>query len=548
MNQLNPGIIKYDQLLNDIETGKIKVPQFQRDFVWSKEASAKLLDSVIKRYPIGTFILWKTNETLRSIKNIGGIDLPSTPEGDYVQYVLDGQQRITSLYAGFKGCKIKFGDDEKEIDYSEIFIDLDADEDAEMVVAEIDDLRPQAFIKITELLQGGLLNLAKKYDEVYHARIDDYKSRFTAYTYQTITVSEAPIDIATEIFTRVNIFGKSLSIFEIMVAKTFDIQKDFDLAEKYDQLIERLGEIEYDTISQSTVLQSVSVCMVKECTTKHILKLLKKDFIEIWDKVMDAFESAAEYFKTYYRIPVSQLLPYDALLVPFTYYFFNHPDRPLGQQQKAMQDFFWRTTINSRYSSGQESKIGQDIKRIENILSGESVTYDEFVNISPEAITNNGSFSAGRAYIKGLLCLLVYQQPKSFADNALVVVNNNYLKQANSRNYHHFFPRAYLIKSGVSDYWANHIANITIVDDFLNKRKIRDRAPSNYIQEFKNQNPEIDGALKSHLIDDIHSYGITNNDYDKFFTMRIKKLSRELMKRIILTDFDKAKQDDGTSK
>jgi hypothetical protein len=543
MNQLNPGIIKYSQLLSDIEAGRIKIPQFQRDFVWSKAASAKLLDSVIKRYPIGTFILWKTNETLRSIRNIGGLDFPPIIEGDFIQYVLDGQQRITSLYAGFKGCKIKIGDSDKEVDYSEIYIDLEAGDDDEIVVSEIDDTRPHAFIKITELLQGGL-GLAAKYDQKYHKNIEDYKVRFAEYTYQTITVSEAPIDIATEIFTRVNIGGKSLSVFEIMVAKTFDVKRDFDLAEKFDQLIDRLGETDYETISHSTVLQSVSVCMVKECTTKHILRLNKKEFIDIWDKVMSAFEAAAEYFKTFYRIPVSQLLPYDSLLVPFAYYFYNHPDKPLGQHQKALQDFCWRTTINSRYSSGQETKIAQDIKRMDSILTDENVTYDEIADISPDAISNNGYFSAGRAYIKGLLCILAYQQPKSFIDNALVIVNNNYLKQANSKNYHHFFPRAYLYKKGESDFWVNHIANITIVDDFLNKRKIRDRAPSKYIKEFKKQNPDLDEALQSHLIGDIESCGIINDDYDTFFDLRVKSFSRELKKRIILTDKDIIKRND----
>ena len=536
-NQLNPGIIKYGQLLSDIEAGRIKIPQFQREFVWAKEASAKLLDSVIKRYPIGTFILWKTNETLRSIRNIGGLDLPPITEGDYVQYVLDGQQRITSLYAGFKGCKIKIGDGEKEADYSEIYVDLEADEDGEIVVSEIDRYRPHAFIKITELLQGGL-GLAAKYEQKYHANIEEYKMRFAEYTYQIIIVSEAPIDIATEIFTRVNIFGKPLSVFEIMVAKTFDVQRDFDLSVEYDRLIERLSEIDYETISPSTVLQSVSVCMVKECATKHILKLNKKDFIDAWDKAMGAFEAAAEYFKTYYRIPVSQLLPYDSLLVPFTYYFFNHPDRPLGQHQKALRDFFWRTTINSRYSSGQEAKIAHDIKRIDSILNNESVSYDEILDISPDAISNNGYFSAGRAYIKGLLCIMAYQQPKSLIDNALVIMNNNYLKQANSKNYHHFFPRAYLSKKGHSDFWTNHIANITIVDDFLNKREIRDRAPSKYIRDFVKQNPDIDEALKSHLIGNIEAFGIKNDDYDTFFDMRVKSICRELRKRVILTEKD----------
>ena len=87
----------FSTLFSDIEKGIIKVPQFQRDFVWSREKSAKLIDSVIKGYPIGTFIIWKTKETLRTVRNIGGIEFPETPKGDFVEYVLDGQQRITSI-------------------------------------------------------------------------------------------------------------------------------------------------------------------------------------------------------------------------------------------------------------------------------------------------------------------------------------------------------------------------------------------------------------------------------------------------------------------
>ena len=87
----------YDHLFADIDTGRIKIPKFQREFVWYKEQTAKLIDSLIKGYPIGTFILWKTQEELRHVKNIGNIDLPEAPEGEFVYYVLDGQQRITSL-------------------------------------------------------------------------------------------------------------------------------------------------------------------------------------------------------------------------------------------------------------------------------------------------------------------------------------------------------------------------------------------------------------------------------------------------------------------
>src|ERR1035441_9649795 len=95
MNLPEPQSVTFTSLFAEIEDGTIKIPQFQRDFVWSKAKSAKLLDSIVKGYPIGTFILWKTNERLRSIRNLGGVPLPDTPAGDAVKYVLDGQQRLT---------------------------------------------------------------------------------------------------------------------------------------------------------------------------------------------------------------------------------------------------------------------------------------------------------------------------------------------------------------------------------------------------------------------------------------------------------------------
>src|SRR5437016_2669493 len=57
---------KYEALFLEIDSGQIKLPRFQREFVWDKEQSAKLLDSILKGFPIGTFIFWKTREELRS--------------------------------------------------------------------------------------------------------------------------------------------------------------------------------------------------------------------------------------------------------------------------------------------------------------------------------------------------------------------------------------------------------------------------------------------------------------------------------------------------
>src|SRR4030042_4359605 len=136
MNLPEPLNKQFSSLMDDIGSGRLKIPQFQREFVWDIKKSASLLDSIVKGYPVGTFIFWKTKDRLRSVKDIGNLNLPEPAPGDYVNFVLDGQQRITSLFAAFKGEKITRNDGKIE-DFSEIYIDLDANEDEKIVTAEI---------------------------------------------------------------------------------------------------------------------------------------------------------------------------------------------------------------------------------------------------------------------------------------------------------------------------------------------------------------------------------------------------------------------------
>lgn len=153
MNQPEPQTKSLSSLINDIETGLLKIPQFQRDFVWRKQKSAKLLDSIVKGYPIGTFIIWKTKESLRSVREIGGAVLPQTPEGDFTQYVLDGQQRLTSLFAAMKALQVKREDTLE--DFSQIFLDLSAPEDQDLVIVDMTGRDQKDFISLSDLLYGG---------------------------------------------------------------------------------------------------------------------------------------------------------------------------------------------------------------------------------------------------------------------------------------------------------------------------------------------------------------------------------------------------------
>lgn len=533
-----PQTRTFPSLISEIEKGQIKIPQFQRDFVWSIQKSASIIDSILKGYPIGTFIFWRTKERLRSIRNIGGQKLPELDDAESIDFILDGQQRLTSLYACLKGVSIDRDNDGKRIDdFSKIYIDLAAGESDQIVKIDVINLEKSQVISIQDLLAGDFTVLAA-YPSKYHEKLRLYKSRIESYQYSIIQIKEAPIDIATEIFTRINVGGKPLTLFEIMVAKTFDYEQKFDLSEKYEELIERLRPINYETISDATVLQVIALILDSECKRQSILRLDKQQFINIWPKAMDAIERAVEYFKNSYRIPVSKLLPYNALIVPFSYFFFHHKDKPTGDKKKLLEDLFWRCALSGRYSSSVESKLAQDVKRIEKIINGEQPLYEWGVDISPEFIIKNGWFSAGRSYVKAILCLYAYHEPKSFNDNSIVNISNYWLKQANSKNYHHFFPRAYLKKQGIDESNINHILNITIVDDFLNKREISADSPSKYMKKFARTNKEIKNTMSTHLISDLEDFGIWENDYKKFMTKRSQLVSQELSKRIIRLAID----------
>src|SRR5438445_9246854 len=212
---------KYEHLFSDIDSGRIKIPRFQRDFVWTNAQAAKLIDSIIKGFPIGAFIFWKTREELRHFRNIGNALLPETPRGDAASYVLDGQQRITALYAMRKGVRIS--KEGQEIDYRQISIDLGGDPDADSDVVTPEPSADSPFITVHELLTGSAAELANKYTSTdLLNRIDVYRRRLTGYDFSTIVIQDYPIEVACEVFTRINTGGTELTLFEIMTAKTYD--------------------------------------------------------------------------------------------------------------------------------------------------------------------------------------------------------------------------------------------------------------------------------------------------------------------------------------
>lgn len=534
--QPKPQSKQYTDLIRDIENGTLKIPQFQRDFVWDISKTAELLDSILKGYPIGTFIIWQTKDRINNIKNIGNQDLPDTTEGTEVQYILDGQQRITSLFAAYKGVSVISNDKKQPIDFNDIVVNLDSDIDNtdEQIVIP----KPQSgkYLPLNDVLHFSYtksLELPPEFSDSDKAKIDLYSKAFDKYDFSTVYLRKDDIDSAIEVFTRINTAGKTLTLFEIMSAKTYDENKNFDMQQKWNSFISELTSIGYDEISSSNILNLLSVIIstTKECKRSVILSLKKQDIIDNWEKAISAVQDTIEYFRSTLRIPVAKLLPYDTLIVPFSYFFFRVSNDPSTLQRNFLEEFFWNMSLSHRYSTSSETRLAQDIKRIDNIIKGVQPDYRDIpVELTDYSTLIKTTFTTSDSFCKAILCLLARFEPKDFNNNSPVTLDNSWLKVSSSKNYHHVFPRGFLSKDNEKN--DNSIVNITFVSDKLNKKTIRSRAPSDYIIEFSENNPSLSDTLQSHLIDDIDKFGITSDNYKKFLEERAKRIVDEIKSRM----------------
>jgi hypothetical protein len=524
---------KYEALFVEIDGGQIKLPRFQREFVWDKEQSAKLIDSILKGFPIGTFIFWKTKEELRSYKEVGNHKLPETPKGDYAQYILDGQQRITSLYAIRKGIRIT--KDGKEIDYKDIFIDLDYDPDNDEQIVVTEQMNGRQYVSVHDVLSKPLGSFYKALRHEQADLIQAYRNTLTTYDFSTITIKDYPIEVACEVFSRINTGGKVLTVFEIMVAKTYHEAQGFDLADRYETLRdgsddekECLAAAKFETLPASIIMQCVAAITLKAVRSRDILKIKRDTFITNWEPMKTALFMAIDFIRSELRVPVSQLVPYPATVVPLTYFFHAVGNKKASNDQaRLLEQFFYWAGLTERYSSATESKLAEDFVRMDAIAKGRSPSYQRSeLGVDAETIEET-SFSAGNAYCKAILCLLAYQQPKSFDTNGIVILDNSNLKIATSRNYHHFFPKAYLSAADPKAE-SNLIANITLIDGYSNKHRIGKKPPSTYIGKFAKTNKSLGKTLQTHLINDMKLYGVADDDYHTFISRRAKAIARAL--------------------
>lgn len=517
-----PDSIDYLDLVREIETGLVKIPAFQRDFVWDLKDVVDFLDSIYRGYPIGSFLFWETGEYLNSLRDIGNLDLPSVPEGRFVKYVLDGQQRITSLYAAIKEATVR-GKSYK------IYFDLASKKFVNPTELQdnIDPGRHVPLAKILDKLNFGtnLMAVSPQYQNAFN----EVYQNFIGYPFPYVLVREQPIEVVCEIFERVNTKGKKLSVVDLVVAKTWS--EIFDLRVKLNEFRKKLVASDYGDIQDINILQALSCIIKGGCKRAEILSIKRDELYTNWNNAIKSVELAIDFFRNKMGIPISKVLPYPIEIVPVAYFYHrNQFKEPDNDQTEKISKWFWRASLSGRYDSAIETKIGDDVKEIDKILARGEPSLEYPINLSVEKIIKQ-DYTLKSAFCLTILSLYATKQPKNFENNGVVDLTSKNFSKYNSKEMHHLFPVAYLRRTKVEKDIAltNSIANICFIPSKLNK-DILDRPPKDYFTKYSSSNSNILGALGSHLVGDLATFGIDTNNFEQFLFQRAQKIEEEFRK------------------
>jgi hypothetical protein len=469
------------RLIDRITSGDIRIPAFQRDFVWEPEQVSFLLDSIYKGFPIGTVILWRTDTRLSSEKNLGSFRLPEPAKNYPVNYVLDGQQRLTSLFSTFQS-ELKPHND----NWVDVYFDVSAEESVQeslFVALQKEEIDPDRHFPVKTVFDPIAYRkaLANFPDEILD-RIDNMAAKFREYLIPNEIFESGDRNAVAIVFERINRSGTELNVFELLSAWSWS--EDFDLVEKFGELQTNIENHGYEELVDDKDLQ-LRICagvITGETTPSKILDLqgadIRKRFVEIEHGILGAIDFLSKQLK----ISHFKLLPFPGILVPLSCFFATTKADGVNYtatQKKKLEQWFWRSVFSRRFSADVNERQAHDIVEMRLLLNNEQHDF-RFPKAENRIDFRTGSFAPGTANSKTLIIMLNNMDPRSFISGAAVDTRAA-LRKGSKHEYHHIFPQAYLEGHGLERKDINVLANICFLTRSDNVF-IKDKAPSEYFQ------------------------------------------------------------------
>ena len=559
-------------VLQDVELGKIQLPDFQRSWVWNDEQIRSLLASVSVSYPIGSIMmLYSGSEDLRfRPRLVEGVEQHNAKYPDF--FILDGQQRLTSLFLALSSkepvnTKDARGKPIKRWYYLDIEQALSPDWDPDEAILSLpEDRRLKNFRgEVTadysttenecagELLPlnlvfdvPGLTNWQQVYFQADPERTQERVNRFNKLV-QTVIQSfqqyqlplillrkETPKEAVCKIFEKVNTGGVVLTVFDLLTA-TYAAD-DYNLRNDWAARRNRLKQHKaLRTIESTDVLQVISLLTTRDrqknfiehlgkpedapgisCKRKDILRLSLDDY-QMWaDKVIEGFLRVAKFLHGE-NIFEARDLPYRTQIVPLAAIYATLGDHADKDGVKAkLARWYWCGILGELYGAAVESRFARDLPEVLNWVNGgpEPSTITEAIFSPSRLLTLRTRNSA--AY-KGLHAVLMRDGSLDFRTGEPIDVQLYFDERI---DIHHIFPQDWCKRNGIDRGMYDSIVNKTAISAKTN-RMIGKKPPSEYLARMEGSarvdNERMDQILSSHIIEPEY---LRSDDFESFFKTR----------------------------
>lgn len=485
--------MKISEILNQIDLGSYALPEFQRGYVWNRDQVKKLMMSLYRGYPIGGLLIWVTTTDPTITRGDGQL----TP--GVVNLILDGQQRITSLYGIIRGHAPKFFDGNAN-SFTGLYFNI-KEEYFEFYMATKMKDNPD-WISVTELLQKGASNYIGEanperkmflfnYLDVLN-RLNNIKD--TDLYISNVTGEDKTIDVVVEIFNNVNTGGTKLNKGDLALAKICSMWPDArNEMKKYLKQLQVAGYY----FSLDWLLRCVTVYMTGRPYFSELDKYSIEDFKDALYKTEQMIGLCLDHIGSRLGLDHDRVLASKHAIATMIGYIHAQPSAKLDNAHwNKLMYWYIHTFLWGRYASATESKMAQDMNVIQE---GEGVEgllrlirqQRGDLELTPEDFWG---WSTGARFYPLLYLLTRMNHAKDLGSG--LELTHNLLGKNSTLEVHHIFPKDVLYKAGKTKSIVNSLANYAFLTKDTNL-EILNKRPEEYMPYYAQKQP---GALESNWI------------------------------------------------
>ncbi|MFG6100984.1 DUF262 domain-containing protein [Leptolyngbyaceae cyanobacterium CCMR0082] len=513
-----------NDLISQILRGHLRIPSFQRGFVWDADRVAHLMDSIYKGYPFGSLLFWRTRTALQTERQLGPFELPDNDPDYPIDYILDGQQRATSIFGVFQNALTPSeGEDHS---WTQIYYDLQAPLDAQdsqfLFLAE-NEVDSNCHFPLSILFNPpAYRQFLRTMDDSIADTVDRLYQRFTTASIPVQTFSTDDRAAVAIVFERINRLGVELDTLQLLSAWSWS--EEFDLQEQFSTLANELAPYGFDDVGSDTdlLLRCCAAIISENASPKTIIDLSGVEVRARFAEVRAGILGAIDFLRTSFKAYSTKVLPYATAIIPLSVFFATTRDQsthPDSTQQSTLKRWLWRTFFTRRYSKRLE-QLNQDVREIRKLRDGAPNNLGEFEHSIDASFFTKSTFNVRNTNARTHILMLASASPLDFISGEEIALNS-VLRECNKKEFHHIYPKALLKEQNIDDKTINSIANFCILARASNNR-ISDSQPSKY----RALMPEDSETVTSIMNHALCPADIFHDDFNRFLTERCDLLVR----------------------